>query len=483
MEELLNQLAEARGLPASLVERSAQARAQATGQSTEDVLREWAEEEGIAAATAEPSSPPAETAEVESPPTSEPPAETPAPVEAAPVAVEGGLSGAELLDAVAVARGMPAPLVERSAEARAKKTGATTDAVLQEWAVEAGIDVGGVPAPAPRADAVAEVAPPVSEAAPSEAPPAEAPSTPSAPAVAAGGLAGAALLDAVAEARGMPASLVERSAGARAKKTGTTTDAVLREWAAEAGIDAGAAQEAQAPAEAASAPPAVAEPAAAVTQPEPADDRPRVEVVEPVTEAVAAPVVDTDDHGKRRRYPVWLAAALVIIPLVAVLYLVVVPNGPRCGSAGQLAVDPETGQAVGCDGAAYGVGEMNAFAAGEAVYQASCAVCHASDGSGGAGPAMSGGAVLVAFPEDTCVDHIKWVALGSTGWPESTYGANGKPVAGGMPGFETSLLEEEIAQVVLYERVAFGGLEVEAAEASCGLGEAAEDGEAVTASD
>jgi adenosylcobinamide amidohydrolase len=42
MEDLLQQLAEAKGMPASLVERSAQARAKATGQSTDDVLREWA---------------------------------------------------------------------------------------------------------------------------------------------------------------------------------------------------------------------------------------------------------------------------------------------------------------------------------------------------------------------------------------------------------------------------------------------------------
>ena len=46
----------------------------------------------------------------------------------------------------------------------------------------------------------------------------------------------AALLTAVAEARGMPESLLERSAAARAKKTDGTVDDVLTEWAEEAGL-------------------------------------------------------------------------------------------------------------------------------------------------------------------------------------------------------------------------------------------------------
>ncbi|MEN8234458.1 MAG: hypothetical protein ABFR89_05990, partial [Actinomycetota bacterium] len=61
--------------------------------------------------------------------------------------------------------------------------------------------------------------------------PAEAAPTPAAVA-----LSGAALLTAVAEARGMPESLVERSAKARAKKTDTTVEDVLNEWAREEGL-------------------------------------------------------------------------------------------------------------------------------------------------------------------------------------------------------------------------------------------------------
>jgi hypothetical protein len=359
----------------------------------------------------------------------------------------------DLLQQLAEARGMPASLIERSAGARAKATGRTTEDILREWAEEEGIAVGAAEASKPSA---------TSETAAPE------------PAVAAAaGLTGAALLDAVAEARGMPASLVERSAAARAKKTGGSTDDVLREWAADAGIDAGAA-----PTDAPAAPAAEAAPvAAAVTESsDEAAGGADVEVLAPTADVPAAGVAGAaEDADPKRRYPFLLAAAMVLIPLFAVMYLVVVPNGPSCGSAGQLAVDPVTGEAVGCDGAAYGGGEVNSFAAGEEIYQANCAVCHAADGTGGAGPAMSGGAVLATFPEDACMNHIEWVALGSTAWPEATYGANGKAVAGGMPGFEASFTPDELAQVTLYERVAFGGEDLATAEAECGLvGEAAE---------
>jgi len=82
---------------------------------------------------------------------------------------------------------------------------------------------------------------------------------------------------------------------------------------------------------------------------------------------------------------------------------------------------------------------------------------------------MAGGAILETFPEGSCSAHIEWVDLGSSGWPDATYGANDRPVAGGMPGFAGQLTDEEIAQVSLYERVQFGGLDVPAEEAACGF--------------
>jgi len=285
----------------------------------------------------------------------------------------------------------------------------------------------------------------------------------------------------------MPDSLVERSAKARAKSAGGSVDDVLLEWAQEEGIDVasssplggGGGGEAADGGGQASTAPAPGADLPAVDQPENLEELvdasdvgppPKVDIPSPIEpEPIEEPEPEVP-ASPRSRYPAWLAAALIIIPLLAVLYVVVVPNQPTCGSAGQLAIDPATGNAVGCDGGEYGVDAASNLSAGAAIYDAGCAVCHGPNGGGGAGPAMAGGAVLVAFPEEACASQIDWITLGSADWPDATYGANDTPVAGGMPGFEGQLTELEIAQVTLFERVEFGGLDAEAAETACGFG-------------
>jgi len=304
------------------------------------------------------------------------------------------------------------------------------------------------------------------------------------------------LLKAAAEAKGMPESLVKRSAEARAKAEGTTTEAVLAEWA---GVEAPAADAAVAtPGEEQAAERAVdaveAQAGAEVEEAETQDAGPRVEVLEPtapVPSAESAADVDqaTDTAGVevsvvsgKKRYPVWLTAMFVIVPLIAVLYIVTVPNGPECGSAGQLLTDPVTGEAVGCDGAPYGVDVVDNFSIGQALYSTNCVACHGEGGGGGAGPALAGGSVLATFPAGSCADHVLWVTLGSAGWVDQvgpTYGATDKQVGGTgvpMPGFG-SLSETELTQVTLYERVAFGEEDLAEAETDCGLTEGG-DGEA-----
>ena len=107
--------------------------------------------------------------------------------------------------------------------------------------------------------------------------------------------------------------------------------------------------------------------------------------------------------------------------------------------------------------------------------------CHGPGGGGVANfPAFTGGALLSTFPEGQCAAQIEWIALGTAGWPDPTYGATEKPVGGSgavMPGFAGSLSEQEIAAVALYERVAFGGQELAAALVDCGL----DDGAAASA--
>ncbi len=310
--------------------------------------------------------------------------------------------------------GVPADLLERAARARAEKAGVAVEALVAGWA--------GGEAPAPAA--------PAAEPAPE---PAAAP---------AGGDSGAGKL---------PEALLRRSAAAKAKREGRPLDDVLVEMGlAPAGGDA--------PAAAPAAPVPAETPAAAAPAAEEEEAAPVEEVVVEEPEPVFA------------GFPRWLAASFIIIPMIALLYAGLAPNGPDCGTSGQLAINPVSGEAEDCDG-----GLSPFFSQGEAIY-ATCAGCHGADGGGGTGPAFTGGAILTTF--SACTDHVEWVAIGSDAWPDATYGDNNKPAgaSGVMPGYEGTLSAQEIAAVVLYERVAFGGEDITVAEQSCGLVAGAEEG-------
>jgi mono/diheme cytochrome c family protein len=247
-------------------------------------------------------------------------------------------------------------------------------------------------------------------------------------------------------------------------------DEVLAEWAAEEGV--GVTPAAEAPA--AEAPTEVRETPAAIETPAPA--APVVEEIVAEGEAAEQPAI----AAAASAIPRWLSVVFIVVPLLAVLYLLAVPNGPDCGSSGQLALDPVTGIAIGCEGSPYGVTEINYFTLGEETYRVQCASCHGSGGGGGSGPAFTGGAVLATFPAGTCTEHRAWIDLGTNAWPDGTYGATAQPVGGVgvMPGFGGKLTPEEIAAASLYERVAFGGEALDQALADCtaDLGDAAAAG-------
>lgn len=104
---------------------------------------------------------------------------------------------------------------------------------------------------------------------------------------------------------------------------------------------------------------------------------------------------------------------------------------------------------------------------GRAVY-GTCAACHGGDGQGGAGPALT--TVRETFPD--CSDHVRWVSLGSRQWQDTvgpSYGAQENPIEGVMPAFGDSLTDEQLKQIALYERVRFGGADLENEKSSCGL--------------
>ena len=293
------------------------------------------------------------------------------------------------------------------------------------------------------------------------------------------------LLTAASQALSVPEDLVGRSARARASAEGVGPEQILARWA---GVEAGAAPAppvADAPAPAAAPSPA-AQPAAA-----PQLD---VEVVaaadEPVEEPEPEPEPEPEEEPeemlvgsagiramKRTALPRWLAATFVIVPLVALFYAATFASGPGCGNGGALAIDPVTGVAENCDGSEFGSLGGNPLKLGAALYTAeaapTCQSCHGADGGGGTGPAFAGGAVVETFP--SCEAHILWVTLGTNRWREevgNTYGGpdgTAKEVGGGgqMQSYESGLTPEEIAAVVLFERVTFGNLDPAEAEADC----------------
>jgi mono/diheme cytochrome c family protein len=480
-EYLVGLAAASKRMPEKLVRSSAEARARNAGTSIDSVLATWAgvdlddlraraeagldlpiaERPGQPTATPAPETP--ESADAAEPePEVAPAAEQAATPPAA--AAAASMSMDELLEKVAEAKGMPVPIAKRSAEARAKKTGEPLEAVLAEWAGVDPASVGGS----------TDAATPQPEPADASAEPTAASSADSPPAPAAATMSMDELLEKVAEAKGMPVPIAKRSAEARAKKTGEPLEAVLAEWA---GIDPATIG---APSGAATPQPE----AQASTPAEPAtqrDDAPAADDVEVIAAAATGRSDGAEGDrtelavsSRRGGYPTWLAAAFIIIPLLAVTYILVSPNGPDCGTAGQLNIDPATGLAVNCDGSEYGSSTVDYLSMGAGIY-AQCAACHGADGGGGVGPAFAGGAVLATFP--ACTDHVVWVTLGTANFPDPTYGATNKPVGGGgvMPGYDGVLTPEQIAAVSLYERVAFGGQDRATAEIDCGLVEAVDE--------
>ena len=167
--------------------------------------------------------------------------------------------------------------------------------------------------------------------------------------------------------------------------------------------------------------PAAPEPVAAAiaATPEP------VPVPEPVRPEVAAAMT-------RKKIPFWALPVLVALPLWAYVYQATLEPAPT--------------------------GELTPVDEGGEVYTASaCSGCHGAGGAGSSSvPALT--EVLETWPDYR--DHMMWVRLGSSGWLEfaDTYGAQDKPVQGAMPA-HPALDDEELALVVLYERVQFGELE------------------------
>lgn len=98
---------------------------------------------------------------------------------------------------------------------------------------------------------------------------------------------------------------------------------------------------------------------------------------------------------------------------------------------------------------------------GQAAFMANCARCHTkgasygdpgiSGGGGAFGPNLTGGVVQRQFPAltDGIANHVEFVTVGSDF--QKQYGTQGIG-SGRMPGFGSILTEEQINQIVVYER-------------------------------
>jgi mono/diheme cytochrome c family protein len=159
--------------------------------------------------------------------------------------------------------------------------------------------------------------------------------------------------------------------------------------------------------------PAAAAPAAV---PEPVAPPPK-----PVRPEVAAALA-------RRKIPVWALPVLLAIPLWAYIY------------QGTLEPPPQA--------------DDTPIALGGEIYTG-CGACHGADGAGGAvGVPLT--EVMETWPDYR--DHMAWVRIGSAAWPGEVYGAADKAKGPGMPP-HPGLSDAQLAEVVLYERATFGGLE------------------------
>ena len=309
-------------------------------------------------------------------------------------------------------------------------------------------------------------------------------------------------LAAAAAALGVPEALVRRSAEARAKASGTTAEAVLAAWAGgapvvgspetevgspELEVESRAAEDGSPETQVESRETGdgspegdrkteVGSPAAAIVgrPPPPAEVSPKEAIRHPVVVTVATAGLSERTAGV---VPSWLAVFLVIIPLFGLFQLASATDN-ECGLGAELLPDRVTGELVNCDGSTFqgrgpAGGGSDFIALGGELYPGTprCLACHGGAGEGGTGPPLTG--VLATF--SSCLDHIEWVSKGTSGFQaegRTTYGDLGTPVGATgalMPSFAAQLSPEQIAAVVAFERVRFGGASPEETLEACGL--------------
>jgi mono/diheme cytochrome c family protein len=134
----------------------------------------------------------------------------------------------------------------------------------------------------------------------------------------------------------------------------------------------------------------------------------------------------------KTKVPLWVMPVLVAIPLWAFLFPGAFGNHKKVTTSDPLTIGSEVYHSAGCSG------------------------CHGAAGEGGAGPALHGGQAVLTFPN--VADQISWVKTGSAPFTGQLYGSPTRPGGqhgpskGGMPAFGSTLTQQQIEDVVAYER-------------------------------
>jgi len=189
------------------------------------------------------------------------------------------------------------------------------------------------------------------------------------------------LINKVAELLKAPASLVQRSAEARAAASGSSVDDVLNSWLGGENITTSTPKEA--PVE------EVVE-----TVEEVKEEAPVEEVVETVVEkenvvAVVTKQIKTTTAlinetmnikvNPEVSLPRWLNLSFIIIPVFILIGLITTSNTQECGERGVLDIDRKSQEAVNCDGSPFegkgvaATNSVNYVALGQEIYSGAAA--------------------------------------------------------------------------------------------------------------
>lgn len=181
----------------------------------------------------------------------------------------------------------------------------------------------------------------------------------------------------------------------------------------------------EAPADAAAPGAPAASAAPAIAAPVTKAAAPAVAALPTVAPQPTQPAIGNLPPG-RARLPYWVMPLFAALPVFGFFYIQGYQTRPVDGPTDPLELGAEIYRSAGCSG------------------------CHGGGGEGGVGPKLSEGESELSFPEEK--DQVAWVKSGSTPKVGQAYNARGRIAVGGMPGFASTLSDEEIEAVVLYER-------------------------------